>query len=140
MTCDPNRGSVHLVRSSYVPLWLVVHISYLFLYCYKFLWKYLLACHSSVARHHFMTGHRHKQTVLDRKPACCKTSLTWFLAVKMGSLQVFDCRVSNISAGQLEHTRTSRKEKQTSKEVCRTGWLHFTDPWIVSYGIYAYVR
>ena len=82
------------------------------------------------------------------RPVINITDLTGSLPVKMGNLLFFSCRDGNISAGQvLEHITSSSKQnqsrqlhQQTSWELCRISWPHFTKPQLVGYEIYDYIR
>ena len=64
----------------------------------------------------------------------------------MRSLQVFDRSVGNILAAQAGNTTRYKQnlirqlQQQTNRELCRKNQHHFTDPWIVSYEIYEYIR
>ena len=61
------------------------------------------------------TGYRQKPTVLERKKACHKyPGSDMFPSIKTGSLQVFDCRVGNITAGQAKNTPQAIKRNRQS--------------------------
>ena len=101
MTLDPDCGSTHLesvlscqsmsCRRHYkaCPILLLL------------VRKPLPACCSQVPGHHSTRCHRAKPTVFEWIAVCRKQlDLTWLLPIKMGSLQIFGCRVSFITAGK----------------------------------------
>ena len=72
-------------------------------------------------------------------------NLTWSLLIKMGSLQIFDHRVSNISAGQAMNSsqKAANRNQQggySNRQVYRTSQPHFIDPQFVGYEFCIYIR